>query len=75
MQVNILTKFEKDWAINMAPSVVTKFSKIWSSDLRFDTTWPSYELNWYFMQVNILTKFDEDWMAPNVFTSFFEHFT
>ena len=35
------------------------FSKVWPSDIVFDPTWPSFELDLDLMMINILTKFHE----------------
>ena len=35
------------------------FSKIWPSDLVFDPTWPSFDLDLDIMIINILTYFHE----------------
>jgi hypothetical protein len=38
------------------------FSKIWPSDLLFDPTPPTFELNRDIIKINILSKSDEDWV-------------
>ncbi|KAH3864717.1 hypothetical protein DPMN_027743 [Dreissena polymorpha] len=47
-QINILTKFHKDWMKTVASIVYTR--------------WPKYNPNPDFIKTNILTKFHEDWM-------------
>ena len=79
MMINILTKFHKLWFKTVPFNVYKRFfSKIWFSNLVFDPTWPSLELDLDIMMINILTNFHKLWLktVPSmVYTRFFKDLT
>ena len=62
VKINILSKFEEDWAKTVSCRVIHDFPKIWPSDLLIDPAWPSFEFGLDFVKINILSKFEEDWI-------------
>ena len=59
----------------LCPLVCTKgFSKIWPSDLVFNSTWPSFELDLDIMMIKIVVKFRDLWIKTvpsSVYKRFF----
>ncbi len=56
--MNILTKFLEGCVINVASTVVTRFSRIRPNDLVFGCMWPRIKLSLDIVKLNILKRFD-----------------